>query len=100
MKCLYEKRVLLRKRTHLSQELFFVTEGGNIKMTKAGDHVRCPQCGGDARVVWISQDGETVAIKCARYHSQISPPPTRFTSHAQSKTKKGMVFLIETTQKK
>jgi len=40
-------------------------------MTKAGDHVRCPQCGGDARVVWISQDGETVAIKCARYHSQI-----------------------------
>ena len=69
-------------------------------MTKAGDHVRCPQCGGDARVVWISQDGETVAIKCARYHSQISPPPTRFSSHAQSKTKKGMVFLIKGTPKK
>ncbi|MCK4320424.1 hypothetical protein KAW11_02315 [Candidatus Bathyarchaeota archaeon] len=65
------------------------------KMIKTGDHARCPQCRGTARVVWISQDEKTMAIKCARYHSQISPPPTRFSSRAQSKTKKGMVFLVE-----
>ena len=65
------------------------------KMTKIGDHAECPQCGGTARVVWISQDEKTEAIKCTGYHSQIGPPPTRFSSRAQSKTKKGMVFLVE-----
>ena len=69
-------------------------------MTHVGDHVKCPQCGGAARVVWISEDEETEAIRCTRYHSQISPPPTKFSTHAQSKTKKGMVFLITTTKKK
>jgi len=65
------------------------------KMTNIGDHAKCPQCGGTARVVWISQDEKTEAIKCTRYHSQIGPPPTRFSSRAQGKTKKGMVFLVE-----
>jgi hypothetical protein len=65
------------------------------KMTKTGDYIGCPQCGGTARVVWISQDGRTVAIRCNGYHSQIGPPSTMFSSRAQSKTKKGMVFLVE-----
>ena len=65
------------------------------KMTKTGDHARCPQCRGTARVIWISQDEKTMTIKCARYHSQIGPPSTRFSSRARSKTKKGMVFLVE-----
>ena len=65
------------------------------KMTKIGYYVRCPKCGGEGRVVWVSQDGKLAAIKCARHHSQISPSPTKFSSHAQSKTKKGMVFLVE-----
>jgi len=64
-------------------------------MTKTDDQARCPQNHGTARVIWISQDEKTMAIKCARYHSQISPPPTRFSSCAQSKTKEGMVFLVE-----
>jgi len=68
---------------------------GVVKMTKTGDQARCPQCRGTARVIWISQDEKTMAIKCTRYHSQISPPPTKFSSRAQSKTKKGMVFLVE-----
>ncbi len=34
------------------------------KMIKTGDHARCLQCGGTARVVWISQDEKTVAIRC------------------------------------
>jgi len=65
------------------------------KMTKKGDYVRCPKCGGEGRVVWVSQDEKLAAIKCTRYHSQISPPPTKFSSHAQTKAKKGMVYLIE-----
>ena len=65
------------------------------KMTKIGALVKCPKCGGESRVVWVSQDGKLAAIKCARPHSQISPSPAKFTSHAQTKTKKGMVFLVE-----
>jgi len=45
------------------------------KMTKIGDPARCPQCGGTAHVVWISQDEKTMAIKCARYHSQLNALP-------------------------
>ena len=64
-------------------------------MTKVGDRVKCPKCGREARVVWVSQEGKTVAIKCKGYHSQMSPPPTRFNRRVKTKTKKGMVFLIE-----
>jgi len=64
-------------------------------MTKIGDRVRCPKCGGEGHVVWVSQDGKLAAVKCTRYHSQISPSPTKFNSHVQTKTKKGMVFLVE-----
>ena len=70
------------------------------KMTEIGDRAECPQCGGTARVIWISQDEKTIAIKCAGYHSQIGPPPTKFSSRAQAKTKKGMVFLVKTTPEK
>jgi len=65
------------------------------KMTKIGDHVRCPKCGREALVVWVSQDGKLAAIKCTRYHSQIGPPPAKFSSHAQTKAKKGMIYLIK-----
>jgi len=65
------------------------------KMTKIGDRVRCPECGRESQVVWVSQDGKLAAIKCARHHSQISPSPAKFSSHAQPKTKRGMVFLVE-----
>ena len=69
------------------------------KMTKKGDHVRCPECGGKALVVWVSKDGKVAAIKCTGYHSQISPPTkTRgknYYNKTKTKTKKGMVFLTE-----
>ncbi len=64
-------------------------------MSKVGDRVKCPQCRREARVVWVSQDGKTVAIRCMGYHSQLSLPPTGFRKKVQSKTKKGMVFLVE-----
>ena len=64
-------------------------------MTKIGDYDRCPKCGGEGSVVWVSQDGKLAAIKCATHHSHISPSPTKFSSHAQTKAKKELVFLIE-----
>jgi len=71
-------------------------------MTNVGDHVRCPQCGGEASVVWVSQDGKTVAIRCMRYHSYGEKgSSTKVSSYYKTKTKpkkKGMVFLIETTK--
>jgi len=68
-------------------------------MTKIGDRVRCPKCGKESPVVWVSQDEKLAALKCTGYHSQISPPPTKFSKNIQTKTKKGMVFLIEVGQK-
>jgi len=68
-------------------------------MTKIGHRVRCPKCGRESRVVWVSQDGKLAGLKCTGYHSQISPPPTKFSKDIQPQTKKGMVFLIEVGQK-
>ena len=66
-----------------------------------GEYVKCPRCGGQARVVWVSQDGKTAAIKCVGYHShnQIGPS-AKVSSYYKTKTKsvKGMVFLIEATK--
>jgi len=71
------------------------------KMTNVGDHVRCPQCGGKARVVWVSQDGKTVAIGCMRFHSYDEMRARKTSSYYKTKPKpkkKGMVFLIEATK--
>ena len=71
-------------------------------MANVGDHVRCPQCGGKARVVWVSRDGKTVAIRCAGYHSHSEiGPSTEGGSYYKPKLKprkKGMIFFIEATK--
>jgi len=75
-------------------------------MTNVGDHVRCPQCGGKARVVWVSQDEKTVAIRCMGYHShgekgpstKVSLSPSSYYKTKPKKESKGMVFLIEATK--
>ena len=33
------------------------------KMTKIGDYVRCPKCGGEGRVVWVFARRETSSNK-------------------------------------
>ena len=71
------------------------------KMTRKGEYVKCPRCGGKARVVWVSQDGKTAAIRCMGYHSHSEvDPSTKGGSYHKPKPKpkpkkKGMVFLIE-----
>ena len=59
-------------------------------MTNVGDHVKCPQCGVEARVVWVSQEKKVVAVKCMRSHSHISS-----STKTKEKTVKEIVFLIE-----
>jgi len=66
-------------------------------MLKIGDNVRCPQCYEIGRVVWVSQDGKRVGIRCPRRHSQMSRGHSKFGSNARTQTKreKNMVFLME-----
>ena len=64
------------------------------KMTRKGKYVKCPRCGGQARVVWVSQDGKTAAIGCVGYHSHSEIGPSYY-----KPKKKGMVFLIEDIDK-
>ncbi|MCW4053905.1 MAG: hypothetical protein NWE84_03160 [Candidatus Bathyarchaeota archaeon] len=68
------------------------------------DHVKCPQCGREARVVWVSQDEKTMAIRCKgnHSHSENSPPPkttSRYIPKPKKKYVKGMVFLVEAARK-
>lgn len=70
-----------------------------LKMARKGEYVKCPRCGEKARVVWVSQDGITAAIRCVGYHrhSEIGSS-TKGGSYYKPKSKpkkKGMVFLIE-----
>jgi len=74
------------------------------KMTNVGDHAKCPHCGREARVVWVSQDRKTMAIRCMGYHShsENSAPPkatSRYIPKPKKKYGKGMVFLTEATKK-
>ncbi len=73
-------------------------------MTNVSDHVKCPQCGMEARVVWVSQDEKTIAIKCMGYHSHGEKAPSakansRYKTGPRKKSVKGMIFLVEATKK-
>ncbi len=41
-------------------------ETGDVKF-KVGDSYKCPR-GHKAKIVWISEDGETIAVRCPRKH--------------------------------
>lgn len=91
---------------NLSMRICFLYRRGEIlKMTAVGDHVKCPQCGMEARVVWVSQDEKTMAVRCVGYHShgENNPPPkttSRYIPKPKRKYGKRMIFLTETTKKK
>jgi len=72
-------------------------------MANVGDHVKCPHCEREARVVWVSQDEKTLAIRCMGYHSHdemasSARANTRYKTGPKKKPKKGMVFLVEATK--
>jgi hypothetical protein len=35
---------------------------------KVGDSRSCPECRGKGKVVWVSEDGKTIAVKCSKMH--------------------------------
>jgi hypothetical protein len=51
-----------------------------------------------SRVVWVSQDGEGVGIRCLGHHSQLSRGPSQLGSSARPETESqvNMVFIVET----
>jgi ribosomal protein L44E len=66
-------------------------------MSKIGESTKCPVCFGTARVVWISEDNKTAAIKCRASHRQLSRHNSKLGSanRPQSKPGKNMVFLVD-----
>ena len=55
----------------------------------------CPKCGLPGTLIWESEDKKTIAVRCPRYHSHLTPKPTKFKSYNNEKTKKNTVFLID-----
>jgi len=57
--------------------------------------VPCPKCGSLARVVWVSEDGHTVAVKCLQHrHRHLVSEDKRFSEHSVEVEREGMVFLV------
>jgi len=67
---------------------------------KLDDQVRCPECSGRGRVIWVSPDGTRAAIRCQRLHSQIVRGPSILGSTVRTHTKpqKNMVFIVDTAK--
>ena len=71
---------------------------------KVGDTFKCPE-GHKAKIVWISEDKKTVAVKCPQEHFSKTAKVADHSKHARSygphPTKeekiyvKNMVFLIK-----
>lgn len=67
------------------------------ELASLGEHVKCPYCGKVSRIVWISQDGKGVGVRCPGRHSQLSRGPSQFGSavRVQTRPQINMVFLVE-----
>jgi len=65
-------------------------------MVNTGDYAKCPQCTRMGRVVWVSQNGESIGIQCHSSHSLVSYPDAFGFTRAPSKAHKNSVFLVKT----
>ena len=66
-------------------------------MVDLGDYAKCPECNREGRIVWISEDGESVGIKCHANHRQKSRPDSKLgsLSRPRSKNVRNMVFITK-----
>jgi hypothetical protein len=64
-------------------------------MMTVGKHARCPQCTRMGRIVWVSQNGETIGIQCSASHSLTNYPNSHGFKHSPSKENKNSVFLVK-----
>jgi hypothetical protein len=65
-------------------------------MVSIGNYARCPECTRMGRVVWISQNGQIVGIRCSKSHLVQNQPNAYGFTRSPSKTNKNSVFLVKT----
>jgi len=65
-------------------------------MVAIGDYAQCPQCTRMGRVVWVSQNGDTIGIQCHTSHSLVNHPDAFGFIRSPSKARKDSVFLVKT----
>lgn len=63
-------------------------------MVRKGDNVQCPQCAGMGRVVWVSENGNVMGVKCSVAHCMESMTDSFGFSRPPSKSHKNSVFLV------
>jgi hypothetical protein len=65
-------------------------------MVNVGDYVQCPECTRMGRIVWVSQDGNIVGIRCSSSHRLDSCTDAYGFKRSPSKANKNSVFLVKT----
>ncbi len=65
-----------------------------------GDRMKCPECETLGRVVWVSQNGRTVGVRCGASHVEISRTDSKYGPRVMpsTKTRKNLVFLTTIEQ--
>jgi len=63
-------------------------------MVSVGNLAQCPQCARMGRVVWISQNGQIIGIRCSAIHRLESYPNSYGFTRSPSKANKNSVFLV------
>jgi hypothetical protein len=84
----------MKENKPLSHKKSAATE--NIQLpVSVGDQMKCPECETLGRVVWVSQDRKTMAVKCHASHREMSRPPSKYGARVvpSTKTRKNVVFL-------
>jgi hypothetical protein len=65
-------------------------------MITMGDFAQCPECARMGRVVWVSENGATVGIKCSASHHREGSSDAYGFQRSASKASKNSVFLVKT----
>ena len=60
-----------------------------------GDQMKCPECKNIGRIVWISQDKQTVGVKCHGSHQEKVRTQSKYGARVtpSTKSRKNIVFL-------
>ena len=64
-------------------------------MVKIGDFVHCPECTRMGQIVWVSQNGQMVGIRCSGSHCMGGYYDSYGFKHSASKLNKNSVFLVK-----
>ncbi len=64
-------------------------------MVNVGDQRKCPECATIGCVVWVSQDKNTMGVRCGRSHREAPRAESKYgaTAVRSTKTRKNVVFI-------